>query len=145
MNLIVDTNIVISALITPAGTLNKLIIKDMYNIGLFAPSFLMEEIENKKAKIQTLTKLSTDDINALSDILLRRITFIDNSLIEVKYQKMAFSIVKDIDPKDYIFVALSLQTDFKIWTGDKKLYKGLKRKDFKDVINTNELLSIINK
>ncbi len=89
MNLIVDTNIVISALITPAGTLNKLIIKDMYNIGLFAPSFLMEEIENKKAKIQTLTKLSTDDINALSDILLR-ITF-------------------------------------------------------KDVINTNELLSIINK
>lgn len=145
MNLIVDTNIIISALITPTGTLNKLIIKDMYKVRLFAPSFLLEEIENKKVKIQKLTKLTIRDINILADILLRRITFLDNSLIKEQYKKKAYRIVHDIDPKDYIFVALSYQTGFKIWTGDKKLCRGLKSKNFKNIINTRELLSLINK
>jgi predicted nucleic acid-binding protein len=145
INLIIDTNIVISALITPSGTLSKLIIRDMNNIGLYAPSFLLEEIENKKNKILKLTNLSMIDYSTISDILLRRITFIDKNLIEIKYQKEAYQIVKDIDPKDYIFLAFSLQTGFKIWTGDKKLYNGLKSKNFTNIINTNELLDILNK
>jgi predicted nucleic acid-binding protein len=44
---------------------------------------------------------------------------------------------------DVLFVALTISIDGSLWTGDKKLYNGLKSKGFKKVINTNELEKIL--
>jgi predicted nucleic acid-binding protein len=52
-------------------------------------------------------------------------------------------LVKNIDKKDLLFVALSIQTGFKLWTGDKKLMEGLKRKGFNLTIDTRQLLKQI--
>jgi predicted nucleic acid-binding protein len=41
-------------------------------------------------------------------------------------------------------VALSLYIEGKLWTGDKKLIKGLSKKGFMDFITTNELLKYID-
>jgi predicted nucleic acid-binding protein len=52
-------------------------------------------------------------------------------------------LVKEIDKKDLLFIALSIQTGFKLWTGDKKLMEGLKKKGFDLTIDTKQLLQQI--
>ena len=47
--------------------------------------------------------------------------------------------LKDIDPNDVVFVAMTKHLEGKLWTGDMQLYKGLKAKRFKDNILTPEL------
>ena len=48
-----------------------------------------------------------------------------------------------IDVKDVSFVALSLQTDAYLWTGDKPLHDGLIKRGFTKVVNTEELLLLL--
>jgi predicted nucleic acid-binding protein len=55
----------------------------------------------------------------------------------------AYDLVKDIGKKDLLFIALSIQTGFKLWTGDKKLMEGLKKKGFDLTIDTKQLLQQI--
>ena len=101
---------------------------------------MFEEILNKYDKIQSLTKLTDEQLKELIFLLLKRVDFIDNDLISEKNQQLAYDLVKDIDPNDLLFVALSIQTGFKIWTGDLKLHQGLKKKGFVNIISTRELI-----
>jgi predicted nucleic acid-binding protein len=54
-------------------------------------------------------------------------------------------LVKSIDIDDIDFVALTLYLRGSLWTGDKVLYNGLKKKGFNKVFTTNELLLKRNK
>ena len=81
---------------------------------------MFNEILDKYNKILKLTGFSDDQLKELIYLLLKRIDFIDDDLISIKNQKEAYELVKDIDKKDLLFIALSLQTGFTIWTGDLK-------------------------
>lgn len=144
MDLVVDSNIIISGLITPNRTISKLILNDLSNGSLVCPAFLFEEVISKFNKIKKITKLGDEQLNKLIFRLFKRIDFIDNDLIEFKHQKKAYDLVKDIDKKDLLFVALSLQMGYKLWTGDKKLLFGLSEKGFKNIIDTRQVLEQIN-
>jgi predicted nucleic acid-binding protein len=72
-------------------------------------------------------------------LLFDKIIFIRKELIPQKELINAFELVKDIDPFDLDFIALTAYLKAKLWTGDKKLYNGLKANGFKSVINTPEL------
>jgi predicted nucleic acid-binding protein len=48
-------------------------------------------------------------------------------------------LVRDIDPDDVTFVALTNYMDEILWTGDTKLYNGLKKLGYKKVVNFNDL------
>lgn len=143
MNLVLDSNIFISGLITPDGTISKLILRDLKDSTLICPEFLLDEVLSKLEKIKGITKLNDTQIDELVFRFIKRIDFIDNDLIEFKYQKQAYDLVKDIDKKDLLFIALSIQTGFKLWTGDKKLMEGLKKKGFDLTIDTKQLLQQI--
>lgn len=52
------------------------------------------------------------------------------------------AITKGIDIDDTDFVALTKFLKATLWTGDKVLYNGLKKKNFKKLINTAELLAL---
>ncbi len=140
MNLVLDSNIFISGLITPDGTISKLILRDLKDSTLICPDFFLDEVLSKLGKIKGITKLNDNQIDELIFRFIKRIDFIDNDLIEFKYQKQAYDLVKDIDKKDLLFIALSIQTGFKFWTGDKKLMEGLKKKGFDLMIDTKQLL-----
>jgi predicted nucleic acid-binding protein len=143
MNLVLDSNIFISGLITPDGTISKLILRDLKDSSLVCPEFLLDEVISKLEKIKGITKLNDNQIDELVFRFIKRIDFIDNDLIGFKYQKQAYDMVKDIDKKDLLFIALSIQTGFKLWTGDKKLMEGLKKKGFDLTIDTKQLLQQI--
>ncbi|MCK4662284.1 MAG: hypothetical protein KAT68_05425 [Bacteroidales bacterium] len=66
-------------------------------------------------------------------------------MITFKNQKRAYQLVQDIDKKDLLFVALSLQTGYDIWTGDLKLINGLRQKGFLNVLSTNDLVKRIER
>jgi predicted nucleic acid-binding protein len=48
-------------------------------------------------------------------------------------------MVKDVDLKDLIFVALCLEKNCVLWTGDKKLIKGLERVGYHNIVTTSML------
>lgn len=104
---------------------------------------MFDEILDKYDKIINITGLSDEQLKESIYLLLKRIDFIDDNLVSIKSQKEAYELVKDIDKKDLLFVALSIQTGFPIWTGDLKLYRGLTAKGFNKIITTNELITII--
>lgn len=140
MNLVLDTNIVISGLITPNGIISRLIIRDLVNSKLICPGFLLDELLGKFDKIKRITRLTEEQIKELVFRFIKEIDFIDINLIEMNYQKQAFELVKDIDKKDLLFVALSMQTGYKLWTGDKKLAQGLLDKGYKQIIDTQQIV-----
>jgi len=67
---------------------------------------------------------------------MRHIEFFDENSISTSALKVAWELVKDIDPKDMLFVALTIEVDGLLWTGDKKLRTGLKSKGFDSLYNT---------
>ncbi len=139
MKLIIDTNIFISAVISPNGVISKMLLHDLWQFEIFAPEFMYREVVSKYDKLLKSSKLESDKLNELIFTLLQNIELIDDFLISEKYQKIAYQLCKDIDPNDTIFVALSLQTAYPLWTGDKILYDGLKNKDYKQVFNTDDI------
>jgi predicted nucleic acid-binding protein len=50
-------------------------------------------------------------------------------------------MIGEIDEKDIPFVALAMDTNAHLWTGDKKLIKGLYDKEFNGVLITDTLYS----
>ena len=61
---------------------------------------------------------------------MRHIEFFDENSISTNALKVAWELVKDIDPKDMLFVALTLEVEGLLWTGDVALRKGLINKGF---------------
>jgi len=51
----------------------------------------------------------------------------------------AVDLVADIDENDALFVALTNHIKGKLWTGDKKLIAGLKKKRYHKTTSTNDL------
>ena len=48
----------------------------------------------------------------------------------------------DIDEEDSLFVALSNHLHSSLWTGDKRLLNGLKKKGYSKVLSTDDLYTI---
>ncbi len=139
--IIIDTNIVFSSLISHSQTLRDIIFND--NFKFFAPNYLFIEIFRKKEKIEKHSKLNSSDFNLYLNYILENINFINIQDISKSNLIKAYQLCKDIDPNDTIFVALSLQTAYSLWTGDKILYDGLKSKDFQQVVNTDDIRKIV--
>jgi predicted nucleic acid-binding protein len=68
------------------------------------------------------------------------IIFIDERLLPTSSLKSGYDLVCDIDEKDLPFVAMSIHFKAFLWTGDKHLYNGLVKKNYKRVITTTSLL-----
>lgn len=145
MNLMVDTNIIISSLITPKGTIADLIFNKLDKSILVSPRFMLDELQDKFNKILKITRYPNQYLVDLIYLIHKKIDFIDDKLISFKNQQKAYDLVWDIDKKDLLFVALSLQTDYKIWTGDLKLISGLRQKGFENILSTNELIKNMEK
>lgn len=100
------------------------------------------EIQKHWERLKKISMLSDDQLEVSSSLILSRLKFINEELIPVKTWLAAEKITKDIDIDDVGFVALTKFLWATLWTGDKMLYNGLKKINFKKIINTSELLSL---
>jgi predicted nucleic acid-binding protein len=75
--------------------------------------------------------------------MLKRIHFFNEGLIPKHVIELAYNLVHDIDEKDTIFVAMGMHFKQKLWSGDKALVDGLRKKGYNELILTNELVEML--
>jgi len=136
--IIADTNIIISALIKPKGSVAS-VLKDRSNLQFMAPFELLVEVHAHWNTIAEMSSLSRKELVRELDFYKNKISFTDLSKTPKRYRTEALEIVKDIDVKDSPFIALHLLKKHKIWTGDKVLINGLKAKGYNIFVTTAEL------
>lgn len=128
MNVVVDTNILFSSLISENSRLRDILLESEYKF--YAPNYLFVELFRYKDKIIRLGKLDENSLYLYLQMMLEKISFVQIDLITDENREKAYHLCKEIDEKDTIFVALSLELNAQLWTGDKKLKNHLLQKEF---------------
>lgn len=139
MKIVVDTNIVFSAVLNTNSKIGRILTEGSVIFDFYSIYQLNEEIITHKNKIISLTKYSDEHLNEILELLTEKITFIEIEKLSDNSVKQAFDLVHNVDINDLLFVALAIELDSKLWTGDKKLINGLKNKNFNSFISTQEL------
>ena len=142
MNIVVDTNVIFSALLNPSGKISDVFFNPVLDFTFFAPSIVLEELKKHHNKLITLSSLSAEELDFLKSSILSKVNLIDLEGIGQKSWEKALMLVREIDEFDAPFVALSLEMDSHLWTGDKKLKKGLENLGITWVLDTNQLLGM---
>lgn len=142
MKIVVDTNIVFSALLNSNNTIGDLILNpDMY-FEFYSCNYMRYEIRKHWERLKKISKLSDEQLEVSFAHVLSRLKFINEEIIPAETWLSAERIAIDIDIDDIDFVALTKFLRATLWTGDKALYNGLKRINFKKIVNTTELLAL---
>ena len=134
MNVVIDANILMSALISIKGKTFDLIFND--KITLFTPDFLFEEIKKHETLILKKSGLSKSDFAVILSLVSSRIETISKEEFSQHILK-AQEVSPDNNDKQYFALALHLQCF--IWTNDKEL----KKQEIVRIVNTQELIKIL--
>ena len=139
MILVVDTNIVFSALINDKGKIGELLLNTPANLKFISPEFLLEELNNHAEKILAITKYDEAEYEQIKSFVIKNIDFINPDKISKNNHYLAYQLLKDVDQDDTSFLVLSMEINASLWTGDKKLIKGLQHKNYHNIITTDML------
>lgn len=134
MRLVIDANILFAALIRNSTTA-ELLFND--NLRLFGPEFLFEEFLKYKSYILEKTHRTEEDFTHFYNLLNQKITIIPKKEIE-PYLEEAAKISPD--PKDNVYIALSLAINSKIWSQDKDLKE---KQDVIPILTTKDIINEI--
>ena len=134
MRLVVDSNIIFSALINPGGkTAEVIFLKD---IELFSVRTLEKEIFEYKKEILEKSRLSEVGFELFYEVLLSKIIFIETAEIS-EFSSAAKEVCPDSD--DVSFFALCLAKNLPLWSNDKELNK----QNVIQIIRTEELVKMV--
>lgn len=128
MKVIVDTNIIFSSLLNQRSLLSDTLFRD--DLDFIMPKYAYIELFKHKEKIIRFSKHNEDEILEILYKLLKNVNVFDEEMIPPDTLKKAYELVKDVDEKDIIFIALTIELDGFLWTGDKKLINALQKKGF---------------
>jgi predicted nucleic acid-binding protein len=142
VKIIVDTNIIFSGLLNTNGKIGDLLFNSDGIFEFYSCSYMLHEIEKHWQKLRRISGLSDAELEESRFKMLVKINFINEELIPEKTWLAAEEIVKDIDVDDSDFIALTKHLKGYLWTGDKALYNGLKRKNFKRIHSTADLIAL---
>ncbi len=140
--IIVDTNIVFSALLNSEGNIGNLLFQSKGVFEFFTCQYLRFEIQKHWSKLLKVSKLSSAELSLAYEKVLSEITFINDEIIPQSNWEEAEFLLTGIDLDDINFVALTRFMDGYLWTGDKVLQNGLKIKGFYSVYSTPDLLQL---
>jgi predicted nucleic acid-binding protein len=130
---VVDTNLIFSALIPKASKIREILVES--KMTFYSPNFLITEIYTHKDKLLKSSKLTESEFYLYFNGIIEHITFIPTDFIGNDSRQKAYDLCKDIDVKDTPFIALAIDLDIPIWTGDKKLKEGLIAKGYQNFYN----------
>lgn len=134
---IIDANILFSFLISG----RKVHLEFLTDNRIFAPDFLLQELQIHQNIIKQKTKLPFDVLEAFTLNVFEKLTVVPNLLISNQSYLEAFILCRDIDPKDMEYIALSIELNVPLLTRDKPLADGLRANGFVNVILLDELMS----
>jgi len=114
MKVVVDTNIIFSALIADGKTRDLILLDDL---DLVIPEFFYDELKNNKEEIIPKTGLTKSEFSTLLNILFEDVDVVPKDEFEDEIPQ-ARDLMEDIDPDDVPFVALALKKEAEIWSDD---------------------------
>ncbi len=136
MKLVLDSNIIFSALIKKSTTRN-IILSDVFE--LHAPEYIFNEISKHKELLLRKSKMNEEELDALLLLLQKHIHLVPKEKYNEK-MALAEDILKDIDVTDSPFLALALDLNCPIWSNDGHF----KQQDRVEVHTTKELIKTIS-
>ncbi|MEK6916124.1 MAG: PIN domain-containing protein [Nanoarchaeota archaeon] len=133
MNIIIDSNVLFSALIKDSKTRSILFEYD----GFFLfPSYIFKEMQEHIDELHEKTKLQKEDFRKLLHLILKKVLIVSDEVLD-PFKQEAIEIIKNIDLDDTLFIACALAySDSAIWSEDKRL----KKQDKIKILNTKELI-----
>jgi len=143
MKIIVDTNIVFSALLNTDSHIASILFNPTTSGSFYSLDYLIHEIENRRDKLVKYSKLTESQLAVAMTSVYGRISFISTDLISPTNWKKAYRLCHDIDEDDTPFLALTLHLDGILWTGDRKLSEGLSQKGFTELTSTEPISETI--
>lgn len=132
-SVVVDTNLIFSDLIPKASKIMDVLFES--SMLFYSPNYLITEIYTHKDKLLKGSKLTDSEFYLFFNGIIERIKFIPTEFIGKESRQKAYDLCKDVDVKDTPFIALAIDLNIPIWTGDKKLKEGLILKGFLDFYN----------
>lgn len=130
MNIVIDTNIIFSALLSRNSRLRDFLLEEKNTMKLFSPHYVFVEIFKHKEKILKLSKLTEDEMYEFLNKILEKISFVNSGTVSERSKKEAYKLCDGIDLNDIPFVALTIELNGRLFSGDKKLKEGLAKKEF---------------
>lgn len=137
--IIVDSNILFSAMLNINSRIGQILINGQEFFDFYAPKYVKTEIFEHQDKIKRIAGLTSEEFLEVYELVLKNVTILNHSILPRKDYKRAFEYCQHIDLDDTIFVSFSEYLKAKLWTGDKKLIEGLKKKNFTRTITTEIL------
>ncbi|UZO79604.1 PIN domain-containing protein [Aquimarina sp. ERC-38] len=144
MKIVVDTNIIFSGLLSPDGTISDLLLNSYDKINFYSPTFVLDELGYHRKKLLKLTGFSEKELDYLQLTIFKKVDLIDLESIRESTFEKAFELTKNIDQFDIPFVALALELESPLWTGDKKLKNELLKKGIDWILTTDVITEIRN-
>jgi len=136
MKIIIDSNVLFSALIRDSFT-RRLILE--YGKQFLFPEFIFEEMEKHKDELFRKSGMTTEDLNQLLQLIIKKILIVPNSIL-IPYREEALEIIKEIDIDDVLFIACALAYPNSIlWSNDKDL----KKQNKVTVLSTAEIIKVL--
>ena len=133
MIIVLDTNILISALIKDSTT-RKIIFESGWDF--YYPEMSFHEIQKHKGLVIEKSGVSTEGYDTLLDCLFKHISMIQESRI-LPLIKEANFLLRHIDPDDVVFLAAGLcLKDAYIWSDDHHF----KKQDKIKVLKTEDVI-----
>ncbi len=126
--IVVDTNILFSALLREPSRFVELIFQTEYDF--YICEYVIVELFKHKDRMVKQSKLSEDDLLRLLYRLLKRLNIYPERLIKPEFVTEAQNLCAPIDVNDTVHVALTLALDGYLWTGDRTLMDGLRHQGF---------------
>jgi len=143
MIVIVDTNIILSAGLESSSELYQILTTTYANVDFATPDFALEEIIHHQTEICLKSKKNIFLFQHNLSLLLGHLLVLQNEDLTKQNIIEAEKLTVAIDIDDTIFVAFAMALDALLWTGDLKLYRALRRKEFANVILTKELKQVL--
>ncbi|MEO6728783.1 MAG: PIN domain-containing protein [Candidatus Dojkabacteria bacterium] len=145
MRVVVDTNIAFSAILNSNSRISKIILQPKSKLNFYSTDQLAYELAEHWNKLKRISKYSDIDLHKAVSLITSKIRFINVELIPKNIFNKAEQLTRDIDIDDTEFVALTEHVRGKLWTGDKELLRGLRRKNWDKLVTTEDLYKLITK
>lgn len=126
---VIDTNLVFSALVSRRARLRELLLTEP-GLRLLCPRFLFVELFKHKERIVRATELPEEELLEFLNALLTRVEFVDEAAIPMGTWMEARRLCRETDAKDIAFIALALHLKCRLGSGDEELKQGLRTKGF---------------
>jgi predicted nucleic acid-binding protein len=134
---VIDSNVIFSATISGKEIYKNLFIDNKF----FLPDFALTEIEKYKEMLLKKTKLKDEKIKDFTIFIFSKLTVVPNFLLSKQSILKAYELCKNIDEKDTMYVALSIELKVPFVTRDKKLHDYLKEHGFDSIIMFDTLFT----